>query len=743
MRPYTIDQLSNPSEKQSADIFELVGVLVHSGTAESGHYYSYIRERPSSSAEAGWVEFNDDVVSVWDPSLLELSCFGGVDRRPNHFGGEGGGIAIDKPYSAYMLFYQRASSLRREQEALALSKRSSPVRMEVPTEIADHIRSENTSLVRRHCLFDPHHIPFVSQVLGSIGRKCSTNHRLESLSVQMGLSHLDQVASRNRDLPDFQSLLGSILMVCQRCHKCFLAVFEYFDERHDVLRQMIQRSPEVVVRQETSSLLIRTLQAIRGAFPERYGLVLEADDAVLSSEQMELDQNNSILRSAAYMMQTLWEHIHVSLRSWYETFGFMAAFVRMGRQELAVFLDIDGLRRVIMAISADSSLSMEPQYIRMLQAVQRRLPNRPPSYENMIGLADMLLAGMYPDRPTTRSREELFVEDGVSRFVLSLKVADGDLPMTRTEMLLMSRNWTNGYGNVFVEKLISINQNAAAVDSIIIRLMASHSAMEGKVLTTLMANISSDAAAHYQEPFLRVAKVFLRHAKSAELVFQMSKYISEQCRGLSNTDGRAFFEVLGELFYGHADGSDEIDQAALVRGLHLLPLWVPGLLGYYDTSVGNDVEIFLRDNVFHFGTTPQFEDSHGGAERAMALTSAARRLGLECLKYVKVYFVDRGVQVSANVGTAFQRVVAHCRPYYLADDGKDGVADEFHALDSSRWFPSLFSFSRTTANLAIDSRARAAEAADGRGPRRGCIRYVISKTSVAGEIRARTDIVRA
>lgn len=37
--------------------FRLAGVLVHSGTAESGHYYSYVREGER------WWEFNDSVVS--------------------------------------------------------------------------------------------------------------------------------------------------------------------------------------------------------------------------------------------------------------------------------------------------------------------------------------------------------------------------------------------------------------------------------------------------------------------------------------------------------------------------------------------------------------------------------------------------------------------------------------------------------------------------------------------------------
>jgi ubiquitin carboxyl-terminal hydrolase 34 len=45
--PYTIDHLADPSRACKEDLFDLVGVLVHTGTCENGHYYSYIRERPS------------------------------------------------------------------------------------------------------------------------------------------------------------------------------------------------------------------------------------------------------------------------------------------------------------------------------------------------------------------------------------------------------------------------------------------------------------------------------------------------------------------------------------------------------------------------------------------------------------------------------------------------------------------------------------------------------------------------
>jgi hypothetical protein len=64
-------------------LYELAGVVVHSGLASAGHYYSFIRVRDPPGAEGPhhgkWVEFNDTVVkfvSMTDAEM-EAQFFGG------------------------------------------------------------------------------------------------------------------------------------------------------------------------------------------------------------------------------------------------------------------------------------------------------------------------------------------------------------------------------------------------------------------------------------------------------------------------------------------------------------------------------------------------------------------------------------------------------------------------------------------------------------------------------------------
>ena len=62
--------------------YKLKGMVVHTGTADSGHYYSFIREHKSADQkgqEEKWYEFNDNVVRDFDVADLPNECFGGEE----------------------------------------------------------------------------------------------------------------------------------------------------------------------------------------------------------------------------------------------------------------------------------------------------------------------------------------------------------------------------------------------------------------------------------------------------------------------------------------------------------------------------------------------------------------------------------------------------------------------------------------------------------------------------------------
>jgi ubiquitin C-terminal hydrolase len=58
--PYTKSGLLNPEVICEDFQYDLTGIVVHKGTAEVGHYYSFIKTEPNK-----WYEFNDSVVKTF------------------------------------------------------------------------------------------------------------------------------------------------------------------------------------------------------------------------------------------------------------------------------------------------------------------------------------------------------------------------------------------------------------------------------------------------------------------------------------------------------------------------------------------------------------------------------------------------------------------------------------------------------------------------------------------------------
>jgi ubiquitin C-terminal hydrolase len=78
-----------PYKEKSKDYYnyKLVGVVVHRGTANFGHYYSFIninRGDPSlreDNKPEKWLEFNDSTIKDYNVANIPSDCFGG-DGKP-------------------------------------------------------------------------------------------------------------------------------------------------------------------------------------------------------------------------------------------------------------------------------------------------------------------------------------------------------------------------------------------------------------------------------------------------------------------------------------------------------------------------------------------------------------------------------------------------------------------------------------------------------------------------------------
>jgi len=86
--------------------YDLVGVLVHRGVAESGHYYSFIKVRNGDNSQ--WLEFNDELVRPFDVESLDKECFGGTEQIGDSKYHQ---RDIPRTRNAYLLIYERKDAL--------------------------------------------------------------------------------------------------------------------------------------------------------------------------------------------------------------------------------------------------------------------------------------------------------------------------------------------------------------------------------------------------------------------------------------------------------------------------------------------------------------------------------------------------------------------------------------------------------------------------------------------------------
>jgi ubiquitin carboxyl-terminal hydrolase 34 len=334
MAPYTIDALSQPEKGAKSDVFELVGVIVHTGTADSGHYYSFTRQRPSSKdKKEAWVQFNDSEVNVFDLETLKENCFGGV----NDFN-------FSKIYSAYMLFYERTSSIQKLEQTFA---NADPVRIPLLTEVEQEIEEDNHSFLQSYCIQDPSHARFLKVLLermrsGPSGR-CSQNHLLEADLMVRCLEYVQQVSSRWKEHPEVEATLEAIIKYAEQCKSCAYVVIKWYVE-NDALRDNVIRSPSSLTRKFFKVVLYRALQNLRGW----YTLPSEEQSGLITSSLGD-QTPQELFASCVGVFGKQWEYLPKFARAWEDYFELLRVFVNLGSFEMLRFLE-DGLLERLLEI---------------------------------------------------------------------------------------------------------------------------------------------------------------------------------------------------------------------------------------------------------------------------------------------------------------------------------------------------------------------------------------------------------
>ena len=649
MKPYKIDYLSNPGTDTPEDMFELVGVLVHSGTAESGHYYSFIKERNADvvSSPPTWVEFNDADVQYFDPSLIPLYTFGGTEEwRQN---GNGQKMYFPKTYSAYMLFYQRIRKHQQNPADDPAITTEGPRKMPPPTEMRNNVALDNELLLRKYCLHDPAHAPFIRSMLDLRGQLtknvCSESHELEAKAIQLALDHVDQIFAKTKDVPDFDGMMVSISRIVGTCTECCAIAIHWIGHQAEPMRNLLLRCPIAKVRQDFTALVLTAMRYLKMQDPTRYGI------QIICTVPVEFTESNGAFQTMVKRLRTLYtQAMETSIKAWDEYFGLLSEMANFGFPEASILLRSHFLTFPLQALVMDASPHLRSDYEKLYKQL---LKGRKPSYHKMIELVYTLLK--YTD----------LTLQAVQTDVMRSKCRDDDrYPLTMAEETVLTMRSGKQRTLVFVSKILDLDQNLPMAKAIVgILCNAEPEFNQLQILQrTLSAGISIDPASQ-AGPYLQAAITFCENAPGqreiGELIIQTSKDVAT----IGSAGGREhylFFRMLSTIHNDRLSSSSIYFRDRLLR---YSEFWAPTLLLYWEPEVRVETEELLNDIFFKPGLPPNSENP----ELDAVLVRSGQQLGNACLGLLSSKYLDQRSPAPSKTLESILHVMEKCQAFFEYD----------------------------------------------------------------------------
>ncbi|KAK6341253.1 Ubiquitin carboxyl-terminal hydrolase 34 [Orbilia brochopaga] len=624
LHPYSMDAANqSQDDAPKTDEFELVGVLVHSGTAETGHYYSYIKDREGKFSDGMplWFEFNDSEVTTFDPSTIPSSCFGGPDTLPSKDGLLG--HSYMKPFSAYMLFYERVASQAQQP--------SPPVGIEV--DLGQEIFNENEQALRRYCLFDPSHLDFMAKLLQRLqalnGGCCTEHHILETKMLCLFLDTFEQIAIKIKDCEQTIDMLTVLSKAVKSCRLCCRSLLEWLRIRQDLLRNILLRCFIPKVRQEFGNLVIFALQ------------------------NMESPRSNSPIKEPDQEMLVDWiisecgdyfEYLGYHMRAWDDYFGFLRSLAEMSSETVVQLVNAGFLKRCLDILMIEYVL--RPTKIKYGSLARFVDKGRKMLHSGLLDFIGTLLDHCDLQNPVGEVDDDDEEED------CRPNVDGQGIPITKRELQLL-RYALKKNGLYIVYKPLDISANIKAVNRILKKLVMNEPNLGTlqDIVKALHATVAVDPA-HLAEPALQAIIVFLENVRLAAEVRDMVRRIAQEVKTIGAHGGvehlsffKTAFAIRNPNFGAHFIPNQVTENAKI---------WSPPLLTYHDEAVRSATEDFLMRNLI--GDIPQQSERVRSHQKEYL-----RELGNHSVAWIDNKFVrSRNPMRDDSRLTNILRILEHC-----------------------------------------------------------------------------------
>ena len=658
MSPYHIDYQKDMKSQCVPDIFELVGVLIHSGTAESGHYYSYIKERPPTPAGLyNWVEFNDVDVTYFDPNNIPEQCFGGFSEA-NHYTHR-----FQKNWNAYMLFYERMEP-RESNRDPPLVTSDTPAKCPVPPEIECQISSSNALFLRHYCMFDPAHAIFARRFLEQLRElnegTCSQYHAIEKDTIWLSLDYLERVLSRSKDTSEFTKMLTSLTKVIGSCAVCCKLALEWVRFREHALRNLLLRCPHLKVKKDFASMIILALKYLKKHEPEGYGFQDHLENPESSTKEL---RSSGTFSQITARLAELWPVLPFHGRGWDDYFGLLISLANLGRHETHTLLNRNFFRHCLELLVVEHNKgnrlrAENPHYMQFYRLVDK---GRRFSFAKLVELVATLLEAI-----------ELSVEWVPRNHDRYFDPREMQLTRVEDELMQMGRDLTRSKSTcIFLEKILNSPCDMKIAQQIVRKMTISEPSfgMLAYVQKTISGGILIDPA-HLAEPYLKCAIAFLEATPSRNSARDMIQSVASEVNAIGEYGGREHLDFFSEArrIVSLRHSWDPTYFNLIV--LRTVPQWAPALLQFRDEEVRNSTVDLLRHLVFDYDIRSMDDEEH--AER---IETAAKDLQRACTKRCNA-LVQEQKPVDSKTVEQVMSVIRYCLThYYTADEDQRPVME--------------------------------------------------------------------
>lgn len=603
MAPYTIDALTQPENASEPDIFELVGVIVHTGTADSGHYYSFTRQRPSSKGKSdAWVQFNDSEVTAFELDTLKENCFGGV----TDFG-------FPKIYNAYMLFYERTSSILKLEETFL---NADPVRISLQPDTEQEIEIDNQRFLQCYCIQDPSHAKFLRRILDRIRTdedgECSESHEVEADVLLKCLDYVQHVSSRWKEQPEADSTITRITQYVEHCKKCAYVVIKWSID-NEVLRDRIIRSGYANTRQSFKVLLYRAMYNLRDWYTMPGAMQTD-----LVATSLGHQTPHALFEAFVDIFGKQWDHLPRFARAWEDYFELLLGLVKLGSCEMLKFLDAGLLEKLLEIVLAHVGHIRPSLKDRVKVFANFREKGRQFGLQHLLDILAYLLDQLDISVISDEPRDNL---------------PSGLLPVNSFEAKLLGTQPDNVSKVKFewLKKAIVGRQNTTAVSRMVAKLAASRKT--SRMVQSVLFDGVNDQEVGNATYFLMPALIFCQYCQEEKLVTGMIEEVLSAIWSIGTQYNREHLDLVTRMLRienAYIEWNARDFRKATLR---LVGKWAPPLLLSPPTTRDN-VSEETCDTLKEFLWGPYRNEQYRQDIRKESLSNI-RRLTAACANYVQ------------------------------------------------------------------------------------------------------------